>query len=90
MAAVADHKGIRLDTAEVRLRYRISEGSPWRTEFHSDIELGPHLTDREHKILFNSARLCEVNKILSGEFAFTYHAVGRVHGKGNPNRTPPR
>jgi len=75
LAAVADHKGIRFDRAAVHIERHISEGKSWSTDFRIGIELGDHLTPRERKILFNSARLCEVNKMLSGRFNFDYRIL---------------
>ena len=39
------------------------------------IDLGRGLTKRERTILFNSARLCEVTKLLGGEKKFEYELV---------------
>ena len=75
MAAVADNKQIDLGNAAVHIEHRISEGKPWVTEFCVYIDLVSSLTDREQKILFNSARLCEVHKMLSGEFTFKFQKV---------------
>ncbi|MEW6672701.1 MAG: hypothetical protein AB1427_13435 [Thermodesulfobacteriota bacterium] len=72
MAAVADNKKIRLDDVGVRISYEIRTGRSWSTRFHVRIDLGDQLTPRERTILFNSARGCEVAKLLSGENTFTY------------------
>ncbi len=40
------------------------------THFTSRVELDNGLTARERRILFNSARLCEVHKVLRGEITF--------------------
>ena len=72
MAAVADNKGITLEDAAVYIEHDISQGKPWITALGIRIDLGNHLTEREQKILFNSARLCEVHKMLSGEFTFDF------------------
>ena len=78
MAAVADHKKIELGTAEVRIDYRLHPGKEWLTSFSVRIDLGNGLTSREKRILFNSARLCEVTKLLSGEKKFTYELTADV------------
>ena len=75
MAAVADNKKIKLDSAEIQVEYDISEGKPWVSDFHIRIDLGDGFSPRERKILFNSARLCEVHKILTGEFTFSYQVA---------------
>ena len=78
MAAVADNKKINLHKAEVRIEHRIHEGKPWRTDFSIQIDLGSGLSLRERKILFNSARFCEVGKLLTGEFTFDYRLMSGV------------
>ena len=75
MAAVADNKKINLDKSEIQIEHRILEGKPWVTEFHIRVDLGDGLSERERKILYNSARLCEVHKILTGEFTFGYQLM---------------
>jgi hypothetical protein len=51
-------------------------GDSWRTSFAVQIDLGTGLTQREKIILFNSARSCEVHKLLTGEMAFDYTLAG--------------
>jgi hypothetical protein len=72
MAAVADNKKIKLDVADVQIDYAINPGKSWSTCFDIRIDLGKKLTPRERAILFNSARGCEVSKLLSGENKFKY------------------
>jgi len=72
MAAVADNKKINLDVVDVRISYEIHAGRTWSTRFDIRIDLGKKLTPRERAILFNSARGCEVSKLLSGENTFNY------------------
>ena len=78
MSAVADHKKIKIDKAHIQIAHRIWEGKPWVTSFAIKIDLGNNLTHREQKILFNSARSCEVHKMLAGEFTFDYQLVWKV------------
>lgn len=75
LAAVADHKKITPGRLNVRIGYRIEPGKRWRTAFKVIIDLGQGLTPRERKILYNSARFCEVAKLLSGEKTFEYELV---------------
>ena len=72
MAAVADHKEIRPERLEVRLERVSTPGSVWRTSFVVHIDAGTGLTPREQAILYNSARTCEVHKLLTGEVSFDY------------------
>ena len=72
MAAVADNKKINLDVVDVRINYEIHAGRSWSTCSDIRIDLGKKLTPRERTILFNSARGCEVSKLLSGENKFKY------------------
>jgi len=43
--------------------------------FEVKIDFGLTLTKREEAILFNSARSCEVRKILSGKTEFHYQRI---------------
>ena len=76
MAAVADHKGIacRGLAASVEGQTRF-EGRRTVTHFTSRLGLGEDLTPREKRILYNSARRCEVHKMLGGEITFEEHLV---------------
>ena len=75
MAAVADNKKIKLNKTEIQIEHQTLEDKPRVTDFHIRVDLGDDLTQRERKILFNSARLCEVYKILTGEFTFNYRLM---------------
>jgi len=71
MAAVAASKGItpgRL-AVSVESRTELADRNA-ATIFTSRVELDQGLTARERRILFNSARLCEVHKMLRGEITF--------------------
>jgi hypothetical protein len=72
IAAVADAKGIVLEHLSARVEMQVEQapGRPACTHFVSDILLGSALSTRERTILFNSARRCEVHKLLQGEIAF--------------------
>lgn len=48
------------------------EGLVWQTHLAVRVDLGAGLTRRERAILFNSARRCEVHKLLDGEIEMDY------------------
>ena len=89
MAAVADNKNIKLKNAEIQIGHHISGNKPSITEFQIAVKLENGLTRRERTILFNSARACEMHKMLAGQFKFDYqllpdesaHAFGRSQAK---------
>ena len=71
MAAVAASKGITLDKLQVQVETHIEEaGHQQKTTFVTAIDLGLGLSKRERRILFNSARHCEVHKLLRGSLEF--------------------
>jgi len=73
VAAVADHKGIHTERIQVRVERYTATDSPWHTSFTIHLDLGGGLTPRERAILSNSARKCEVYKMLTGVVEFSYH-----------------
>jgi uncharacterized OsmC-like protein len=74
MAAVAEHKGIAVTRLAASVEGRTEfEGRRTTTHFRSEIDLGEGLTPREKRILYNSAKQCEVHKMLRGEIAFDEH-----------------
>jgi uncharacterized OsmC-like protein len=74
MAAVAVHKNIPVEKLEARVATTINESQPaWQSHLDVQVDLGAGLGRRERIILFNSARKCEVHKLLSGELNFDYH-----------------
>ena len=68
--AVAEHKQIDLKDLKVRLDYQQDDRGA--TRFDVDLSLGSALTDRERKILYQSARLCEVGKLLKSDVHIDY------------------
>ena len=72
MAAVAANKEIAPERIAVQIRRETVSRSRWQTSFGVEIDLGTGLTHREQVILFNSARRCEVWKLLSGHLSFEY------------------
>lgn len=77
MAAVADNKGIKLTGLQASVE-GLTEfvGRQTTTRFLSRLDLGEGLTPREQRILYNSARTCEVHKMLRGEITFEDHLAG--------------
>lgn len=71
MAAVAEHKGIMVTrlaaTVDAHANLTARRAT---TRFTSQLDLGDGLTSREERILYNSARNCEVHKMLRGDIAF--------------------
>jgi hypothetical protein len=57
------------------------EGIHWQTNFAVRVDLGPGLTRREQAILFNSARRCEVHKLLDGKIGMMYELEERREEK---------
>jgi uncharacterized OsmC-like protein len=71
MAAVAVHKGIETTHLAVEVEGCTEfAGRETSTRFVSHLDLGEGLDRRERRILFNSARQCEVHKMLQGEILF--------------------
>jgi hypothetical protein len=75
VAAVAAHKGIEPRALSVRIHRQTVEKTPWQTAFVVELDLGQGLSRREQAILFNSARNCEVHKLLAGQMAFDYRLL---------------
>lgn len=77
MAAVAAHKNIPLERLEARVATTVDESYPaWQSHFEVQVDLGSELSKRERTILFNSARHCEVHKLLNGEISLNYNLDG--------------
>ena len=76
MAAVAEHKGIEVTRLAASVTGH-TEFVGWRakTHFVSDLDLGDGLDARQMRILYNSARQCEVHKMLQGEISFEERRV---------------
>ena len=72
MAAVAAAKGFSMPDMDVRLsaEMRLVSGQPAHTVIRSVLTSHGPLSPRERAILFNSARQCEVHKLLSGQVEF--------------------
>jgi len=69
LAAVAAAKDISLGKLEVEVR--IDQGEKGG-DIHTVLYLDKDLSEREVRILFNSARHCEVGKFLEGPIHFQY------------------
>lgn len=71
MSAVAEHKGIHITRMAATVEGRTEfAGLGASTRFISRLDLGEGLTSRELRILYNSAKQCEVHKMLRGEITF--------------------
>jgi hypothetical protein len=72
LAAVAAHKRMVVDRLAVITTFdlTLTPGAGTRTHFTSRIELDGQLDARERTILLNSARHCDVHKILAGQMSF--------------------
>jgi uncharacterized OsmC-like protein len=68
--AVAKHKGIAIDDSFVCMEYFKEKSGGIR--FQVDLKLNDRLTSRERKILYHSARACEVGKIIKGDVRIDY------------------
>jgi uncharacterized OsmC-like protein len=75
IAAVAEAKDIQPQKIDVRIERQTVEGRAWETSFLVRVDLGGGLDRREQAILFNSARRCEVYKLLTGTLRFDYDLV---------------
>ncbi len=73
MESVATNKGIDASGIEVELE-RQSDGNG-STRFAVNVRLTPGLSDREQKILYRCAKLCDVGKILKGDVEIDYQLV---------------
>jgi uncharacterized OsmC-like protein len=72
LAAVAAHKRMVIDRLAVVTTFdlALTPGVGTRTSFASRIEVDGRLDERERTILLNSARRCDVHKILAGQMSF--------------------
>jgi len=61
-----------LDGIEVRVSREVQNTRENKSLYSVEIELPAYLDDREKILLFNSAKKCDVTKILKGEFQFQY------------------
>jgi len=81
LAAVAAHKKMKLETIEVNVRSESAGLNNWTKAFSVDIDIGGHLTEREHKILFNSSKSCEISKMLCGQTEISYQLRSGVNAR---------
>jgi hypothetical protein len=71
IAAVAANKGIQVTRLAATVQGLTEfEGLGANTRFVTNLDLGPGLSRREQAILYNSARQCEVHKMLRGQIEF--------------------
>jgi len=77
MAAVAANKDIHCTRLAASVEGHTEfVGRVTTTRLVSHLDLGEGLTPREQRILFNSAKRCEVHKMLNGEIEFEEHLEG--------------
>lgn len=69
--AVAKNKRIPIAGLQALVDYQTNGDGENR--FRVEIDIDGSLSDRERKILFQSARLCEVGKVLAGDVQIDYH-----------------
>ena len=72
IAAVAAHKKIDIQKNRVDIRLVVEDMLTRKATWAVDIDLGSGLTKREQTLLFNSARSCEVHKVLGSEATFDF------------------
>ena len=60
---------------EVHIERIPSSDAPGMTLYEIGIDLAGEFDNREKVILFNSARKCDVGKILAGKIDFQYHLI---------------
>ncbi len=77
IAAVAEAKGITLTglSSQVQMQVNQTPGQTAFTRFTTEVHLDGTLSERERAILFNSARRCEVHRLLQGEVEFVEKLV---------------
>lgn len=75
ISAVADNKKIKLDGLEIAISRNSNHNDQAGSLFKIEIEIDGNLTTREKILLFNSARKCDVSKLLSKKSDFEYHLV---------------
>lgn len=73
IAAVADAKQIQVGSSMVHVRMELEEDNPWQVAFSLSFDMDKDLSRRECTILVNSAKSCEVSKILAGNTSFEFH-----------------
>jgi hypothetical protein len=62
-----------MEKLEVKVGCQTGNSASPSTRFKINIDVGSGLTQRERAILFNSARNCEVGKILTGPIDIEYN-----------------
>ena len=75
ITAVAEIKKISLDDVVVNVNELDDEPQVGQTSFTVGIELSGNLTQRETILLYNSARNCDVHKLLSSQLSFNNYFV---------------
>jgi len=61
-----------IENLEAQVQLHSSDGSKSITVLFVEIDIAGNLTDRERRILYNSARSCEISKILGDKVDIRY------------------
>ena len=72
ISAVAEYKKINLTGISIHIIRNTTDDKAVETQFVIEAYLKGDLTKRDRILLFNSARKCEVSKLLSGKFNFQF------------------
>ena len=79
ISAVADNKKIKLDGLEITISRNSIKKDQAGSSFRVEVKIDSDLTKREKILLINSARKCDVSKLLSGKSEFEYHLEDGVY-----------
>ena len=69
---------MKLNGLNIQIFCKTQPGRPTVSSFLINIDPGADLSERERKIIFNTARTCHVHRILSGEMTFDYRQSDKL------------
>ena len=72
---MAENKHIKLGNLGARIQCNTGFLDKKATVFRVEIETNVNFTEREKKILFNSAKSCEISKILKSDIEIDYRLI---------------
>ena len=78
ISAVAENKNIEFSGIDVYVSRSPTVKQDDETLITVEIELKGNLSRRERILMFNSARKCEVSKLLLGDLRLDYRLLGNV------------